>query len=70
MCQTLCRTSDGKGRVAATEVMVATPAVRNLIREGKLQSIPSALQTGSRFGMHTLNQDLAASSRRGASPTR
>jgi twitching motility protein PilT len=40
-------------------VLVATPAVRNLIREGKLQSIPSALQTGSRFGMHTLNQNLA-----------
>jgi twitching motility protein PilT len=45
--------------VAATEVLVATPAVRNLVREGKLQSIPSALQTGSRYGMHTLNQDLA-----------
>ena len=59
VCQALCRTTDGKGRVAATEVMIATPAVRNLIREGKLQSIPSALQTGSRFGMHTLNQDLA-----------
>jgi len=59
VCQTLCRTVDGGGRVAATEVMIATPAVRNLIREGKLQSIPSALQTGSRFGMHTLNQDLA-----------
>jgi twitching motility protein PilT len=59
VCQALCRTADGQGRVAATEVMIATPAVRNLIREGKLQSIPSALQTGSRFGMHTLNQDLA-----------
>ena len=59
VCQTLCRTVDGAGRIAATEVMIATPAVRNLIREGKLQSIPSALQTGSRFGMHTLNQDLA-----------
>ena len=59
VCQTLCKTSDGRGRVAATEVLVATPAVRNLIREGKLQSIPSALQTGSRYGMHTLNQNLA-----------
>jgi twitching motility protein PilT len=59
ICQTLCRTADGAGRVAATEVMMATPAVRNLIREGKLQSIPSALQTGSRYGMHTLNQSLA-----------
>ena len=59
VCQTLCKTTDGKGRVAATEVLIATPAVRNLIREGKLQSIPSSLQTGSKFGMHTLNQDLA-----------
>ena len=59
VCQTLCRTAEGNGRVAATEVMIATPAVRNLIREGKLQSIPSALQTGARFGMHTLNQNLA-----------
>jgi twitching motility protein PilT len=59
VCQTLCRRADGSGRVAATEVMMATPAIRNLIREGKVQSIPSALQTGSAFGMHTLNQDLA-----------
>jgi twitching motility protein PilT len=59
VCQALCRRADGRGRIAATEIMVATPAVRNLVREGKLQSIPSALQTGSRFGMHTLNQDLA-----------
>ena len=59
VCQALCRKVDGKGRVAATEVMIATPAIRNLIREGKLQSIPSALQTGSKFGMHTLNQNLA-----------
>ena len=60
VCQTLCKTTDGNGRVAATEVMIATPAVRNLIREAKLQSIPSALQTGSRYGMHTLNQNLAS----------
>ncbi len=59
VCQTLCKSLDGAGRVAATEVLIATPAIRNLIREGKLQSIPSALQTGSRHGMHTLNQQLA-----------
>jgi len=59
VCQTLCRTANGKGRVAATEVLIATPAVRNMVREGKLQSIPSALQTGGRYGMHTLNQNLA-----------
>ena len=59
VCQTLCKKSSGGGRIAATEVLIATPAIRNLIREGKLQSIPSALQTGARLGMHTLNQDLA-----------
>lgn len=59
VCQTLCKRLDAQGRIAATEVLIATPAVRNLVREGKLQSIPSALQTGSRYGMHTLNQDLA-----------
>jgi twitching motility protein PilT len=59
VCQTLCRRASGSGRVAATEVMIVTPAIRNLIREGKIASIPSALQTGSRQGMHTLNQDLA-----------
>jgi twitching motility protein PilT len=59
VCQTLCRRATGSGRVAATEVMMVTPAIRNLIREGKIASIPSALQTGSRQGMHTLNQDLS-----------
>ena len=59
VCQTLCKSASGDRRVAATEVLIATPAVRNLIREGKLQSIPSTLQTGSRYGMHTLNQSLA-----------
>ncbi|MFM1965292.1 MAG: hypothetical protein RL134_1017 [Actinomycetota bacterium] len=59
VCQSLLRKSSGEGRVAATEVMIVTPAIRNLIREGKVQSIPSALQTGSRLGMRTLNQDLA-----------
>jgi twitching motility protein PilT len=59
VCQTLCRHAKGEGRIAATEVLIATPAIRNLIREGKLQSIPSSLQTGMKYGMHTLNQDLA-----------
>jgi twitching motility protein PilT len=65
VCQTLCRLATGQGRVAATEVMIATPAIRNLIREGKLQSIPSSLQTGSKYGMHTLNQDLSELVKRG-----
>ncbi|MGB7981520.1 MAG: type IV pilus twitching motility protein PilT, partial [Candidatus Nanopelagicales bacterium] len=59
VCQTLCRTVDGRGRVAATEVLVATPAIRNLIREGKTHQIYSALQAGATHGMHTLDQDLA-----------
>jgi twitching motility protein PilT len=59
VCQTLCRTSDGRGRVVATEVMVATPAIRNLIREGKTHQVYSALQAGAQFGMHTLDQHLA-----------
>jgi twitching motility protein PilT len=59
VCQTLCRTTDGRGRVVATEVMVATPAIRNLIREGKTHQIYSAMQAGAKFGMHTMDQHLA-----------
>jgi twitching motility protein PilT len=59
VCQTLCKTADGKGRVVATEVMVATPAIRNLIREGKTHQIYSAMQAGAKHGMHTLDQHIA-----------
>ena len=59
VCQTLCKTADGHGRVAATEVLVATSAIRNLIREGKTHQIYSALQAGGQHGMHTLDQHLA-----------
>ncbi|MFL6100762.1 MAG: type IV pilus twitching motility protein PilT [Actinomycetales bacterium] len=59
VCQTLCKTADGKGRVVATEVLVATPGVRNLIREGKTHQIYSAMQAGAQHGMHTLDQHLA-----------
>jgi twitching motility protein PilT len=59
VCQTLCRTFDGKGRAVATEILVATPAIRNLIREGKTHQIYSALQAGAKHGMHTLDQHLA-----------
>ncbi|WP_432564860.1 type IV pilus twitching motility protein PilT [Kineococcus sp. SYSU DK003] len=59
VCQTLCKRADGRGRVVATEVMVATPAIRNLIREGKTHQIGSAMQAGAQFGMHTLDQHLA-----------
>lgn len=59
VCQALCKRSDGPGRAVATEVMVATPAIRNLIREGKTHQIYSMLQAGSKQGMHTMDQHLA-----------
>jgi twitching motility protein PilT len=59
VCQTLCKTFDGKGRAVATEVLVATPAIRNLIREGKTHQIYSSLQAGAKHGMHTIDQHLA-----------
>jgi twitching motility protein PilT len=57
--QQLVPTWDGLGRVAATEVMVTTPAVRNLIREAKVHQIYSAMQAGARYGMRTMDQTLA-----------
>jgi twitching motility protein PilT len=65
VCQTLCKTADGRGRVVATEVLMATPAVRNLIREGKTHQIYSAMQAGSKHGMHTMDQHLAELMRAG-----
>jgi twitching motility protein PilT len=59
VCQQLLRTTDGKGRVVATEILVATPAIRNLIREGKTHQIYSAMQAGAKFGMATMDQHLA-----------
>jgi twitching motility protein PilT len=49
----------GGGRVMAMEIMVATPAIRNLIREEKIHPIYSAIQSGSKYGMQTMNQSLA-----------
>ncbi len=60
VCQQLVKTADGKGRVAAIEVMIATPAIRNLIREGKTHQIYSALQAGAKHGMQTMDSHLAA----------
>jgi len=57
IAQTLCRKSGG-GRVAALEVLIATPAVSNLIREGKTFQIPSMMQVGKSVGMVTLNDAL------------
>jgi twitching motility protein PilT len=59
VCQTLCKRSDTQGRVVASEVLVVTPAVRNLIREGKTHQIYSVMQAGAAHGMHTLDQSLA-----------
>jgi twitching motility protein PilT len=55
----------GGGRVAACEVLVGTPAVRNLIREGKLHQIPSMMQTGQQQGMVTFDIAIAELQKRG-----
>jgi twitching motility protein PilT len=65
MTQQLLPTADGSGRVCAVEVLVPTPAVRNLIREGKTHQIPSALQTGSAVGMQSMDTALATLVRQG-----
>ena len=57
--QTLCKTKDGNGRVAAHEIMLGTPAIRNLIREAKVAQMYSAIQMGNAFGMQTLDQSLS-----------
>src|SRR3954470_18339125 len=57
--QQLLPKADGTGRTVATELLVPTPAVRNLIREGKTHQIYSALQTGAQFGMQTMDTSLA-----------
>src|SRR3990170_7056589 len=57
--QQLLQTADARGRCVAVEVLVATPAVRNLIREGKTHQIYSIMQAGGRFGMQTMDQSLA-----------
>ena len=56
--QTLLKTKDGTGRVAAHEIMVGSPAIRNLIRENKIAQMYSAIQTGQSLGMQTLDQNL------------
>jgi twitching motility protein PilT len=56
--QTLLKTADGQGRVAAHEIMIGTPAIRNLIRENKIAQMYSAIQTGQQYGMQTLDQAL------------
>ncbi len=62
VCQSLFRRRDQRentmGRVAALEIMIATPAVRNLIRERKTFQIPSAIQTGKKYGMQSLDDSI------------
>ena len=57
--QQLLQSTDGQSRSVACEVLICTPAVRNLIREGKTHQIYSIMQAGSRFGMQTMDQSLA-----------
>ncbi len=59
MTQQLIRSADGSCRYVASEVMIATPAIRNLIREGKIFQIYSSMQAGGKFGMQTMDQSLA-----------
>lgn len=56
--QLLLPRADGKGRILATEVMVATPGLRNLIREQEIEQIPTLMQTGSQYGMKTMDKSL------------
>jgi twitching motility protein PilT len=65
MTQQLLPTADGAGRTVAVEVLVPTPAIRNLIREGKTHQIYSALQTGQAHGMQTMDASLAGLVREG-----
>jgi twitching motility protein PilT len=58
VCQQLLKTADGKGRVAALEIMIGNPAIGNLIREGKTFQIPSIMQTGRRDGMQLMDQHI------------
>lgn len=64
IAQTLCKTRDGQGRVAAHEIMLGTSAIRNLIRESKVAQMYSTIQTSQALGMQTLDQSLAELVRR------
>jgi twitching motility protein PilT len=56
--QTLLKRKDGTGRVAVHEIMLGTPAIRNLIRENKVAQMYSSIQTGQSLGMQTLDQAM------------
>ena len=63
--QCLIPCGGGTARVAATELLVGTDAILNLVREGKTHQIPAMMQTGSSSDMHTLNMDLSRLVRQG-----
>lgn len=63
--QQLLKLKDGNGRIAATEIMVTTSAISHLIREGKSHQIHSMIQTGSKYGMHSMDMSLASLYKRG-----
>lgn len=65
IAQQLLPTRDGKARVVAVEVLVPTPGVRNMVREAKTHQIYTAMQTGQKYGMQTMDQSLADLVRRG-----
>jgi len=64
--QLLLPHSSGKGRVLATEIMIGTPGVRNLIREQEIEQIPTLMQTGSQYGMKTMDKSLKELTKNGA----
>lgn len=66
LCLRLLARADGSGRIPATEVLVATPTVRDLLREGRTDQLPSVMSDGAMVGMHTFTQSLYARCRQGA----
>jgi twitching motility protein PilT len=65
LSQVLVPKADGSGRILSTEVMVSTPGVRNLIRENDIAQIPSLIQMGAQYGMHTMEKSLKNLCRKG-----
>lgn len=63
--QLLLPRSSGKGRILATEVMIGTPGVRNLIREQEVEQIPTLMQTGGQYGMKTMDKSLKELTQKG-----
>ena len=71
VCQSLLPRADGRGRVVAVEILIPTPAIRNLIRDDKVHQIYATMQAGQeKIGTQTLNQSLASLFYAGASPWR